>query len=151
MIRLDQPPAEVNRLSHRKQLLSNKSETEPFPGTMRKRVVPATEWGQAQYAGPLPRPPKQPKPGADPDPAPSAPDAAGVVQLKVWLLRISPMIWRRLLVPNTCTLRELHGVIQVAMGEALAYVRVLRLQRESMRTRKAPRRQGQAGHMFKVG
>jgi hypothetical protein len=32
------------------------------------------------------------------------------------LLGISPMIWRRLLVPNTCTLRELHGIIQVAMG-----------------------------------
>ena len=26
------------------------------------------------------------------------------------------MVWRRLLVPSTCTLRELHGVIQVAMG-----------------------------------
>jgi hypothetical protein len=26
------------------------------------------------------------------------------------------MVWRRVLVPNTCTLRELHGVIQVAMG-----------------------------------
>ena len=40
----------------------------------------------------------------------------GVVQVKVWLLGISPMVWRRLLVPNTCSLRELHGVIQVAMG-----------------------------------
>ena len=26
------------------------------------------------------------------------------------------MVWRRVLVPDTCTLRELHGVIQVAMG-----------------------------------
>ena len=26
------------------------------------------------------------------------------------------MVWRRVLVPNTCTLRELHGAIQVAMG-----------------------------------
>ena len=26
------------------------------------------------------------------------------------------MVWRRLLVPDTYTLRELHGVIQVAMG-----------------------------------
>jgi len=39
-----------------------------------------------------------------------------VVQLKVWLLGISPMVWRRLMVPGTCTLHELHGVIQVAMG-----------------------------------
>jgi len=38
------------------------------------------------------------------------------VQIKVWLLGISPMVWRRLLVPSTCTLHELHGVIQVAMG-----------------------------------
>jgi len=38
------------------------------------------------------------------------------VQIKVWLLGISPMVWRRVLVPNTCMLRELHGVIQVAMG-----------------------------------
>ena len=44
--------------------------------------------------------------------------AAGAesVKIKVWLLGISPMVWRRVLVPSTCTLRELHGVIQVAMG-----------------------------------
>jgi hypothetical protein len=59
-------------------------------------------------------PPKRPsrKP-----PSPRLPtEENGVVQLKVWLLGISPMVWRRLLVPSTCTLRELHGVIQVAMG-----------------------------------
>ncbi len=38
------------------------------------------------------------------------------MQLKAWLLGISPMVWRRLLVPSTCTLRELHGVFQLAMG-----------------------------------
>jgi len=38
------------------------------------------------------------------------------VQIKVWLLGISPMVWWRVLVPSTCTLRELHGVFQVAMG-----------------------------------
>jgi len=42
--------------------------------------------------------------------------AAETVQIKVWLLGISPMVRRRLLVPSTCTLHELHGVIQVAMG-----------------------------------
>jgi hypothetical protein len=26
------------------------------------------------------------------------------------------MVWRRVLMPTTFTLRELHGVIQVAMG-----------------------------------
>ena len=37
------------------------------------------------------------------------------MQIKVWLLGISPMVGRRVLVPSGCTLRELHGVIQVAM------------------------------------
>ncbi len=45
-----------------------------------------------------------------------SPMQPAVVQVKVWLLGISPMVWRRLLVPDTCTLRELHGMIQVAMG-----------------------------------
>jgi hypothetical protein len=41
-----------------------------------------------------------------------------ILQLKIRLLDISPMIWRRVLVPVPAafTLRELHGVIQVAMG-----------------------------------
>ena len=46
----------------------------------------------------------------------SSADPEGIVQIKVWLLGISPMVWRRVLVPNTCTLRELHGTLQVAMG-----------------------------------
>ena len=39
-----------------------------------------------------------------------------IYQLKVRLLGISPMIWRRVLVPTSTTLRELHGILQVAMG-----------------------------------
>jgi hypothetical protein len=39
-----------------------------------------------------------------------------ITQIKVWLVGISPMVWRRVLVPSTCTLRELHGVFQIAMG-----------------------------------
>lgn len=42
--------------------------------------------------------------------------ALEIYQLKVRLLSISPMIWRRVLVPASMTLRELHGVLQVAMG-----------------------------------
>ncbi len=64
----------------------------------------------------MPRPSKQPKLAADPDAAPSGADASAIMQVKVWLLGLSPMVWRRLLVPHTCTLRELHGMIQVAMG-----------------------------------
>ena len=56
------------------------------------------------------------EPAADPGAKPSGPDAAETVQVKVWLLGISPMVWRRLLVPDTCSLRGLHGAIQVAMG-----------------------------------
>ena len=52
----------------------------------------------------------------DPGAEPHSLDAACIVQVKAWLLGISPMVWRRLLVPDTCILRELHGVIQVAMG-----------------------------------
>jgi hypothetical protein len=32
------------------------------------------------------------------------------------LTGISPMVWRHVLVPTNFTLRELRGVIQVAMG-----------------------------------
>ena len=39
-----------------------------------------------------------------------------ILQFKVWLIGLSPMIWRRIQVPDSLTLRELHGVIQVAMG-----------------------------------
>ena len=42
--------------------------------------------------------------------------AATALQLTVRLKRVSPPIWRRVLVPSTLTLRELHGVFQVAMG-----------------------------------
>jgi len=33
-----------------------------------------------------------------------------ILQVKVWLVGISPMVWRRVLVPATFTLCELHGV-----------------------------------------
>jgi hypothetical protein len=49
---------------------------------------------------------------ADPERPSSGPD----LQLKVRLLEVSPMVWRRLLVPAATSLRELHGTIQVAMG-----------------------------------
>ena len=47
---------------------------------------------------------------ANPEVSPS------IVQLKVRLLGISPMIWRRVLVPASVSLRELHGILQVSMG-----------------------------------
>ena len=59
------------------------------------------------------RRPKQSRPRDNHAPAEGV-DA--ILQVKVWLLGISPMVWRRVLVPIDLTLRELHGVIQVAMG-----------------------------------
>ena len=38
------------------------------------------------------------------------------MQIKVWLDGVSPMTWRRVRVPGSITLRELHGVIQVTIG-----------------------------------
>src|SRR6266851_9819023 len=49
-------------------------------------------------------------------PLPSAVATDDIVQVKVWLLGISPMVWRRVLIPANFSLRELHGVLQVAMG-----------------------------------
>ena len=43
-------------------------------------------------------------------------DSPHIVQLRVPLLRLSPMIWRRVLVPESVTLRELHLILQVGMG-----------------------------------
>src|SRR5712691_4882420 len=59
------------------------------------------------------RAPKQPLPGDSHAPAEGA-DA--ILRIKIWLTGISPVVWRRVLVPSSFTLRELHGVIQVAMG-----------------------------------
>jgi uncharacterized protein YeaO (DUF488 family) len=53
--------------------------------------------------------------------------ADAVLQVKVWLVGISPMVWRRILVPARFTLRELHGVIQVAMGWEGIHLYVFRL------------------------
>ena len=60
---------------------------------------------------------RRPKPSVpEKNASTSTADAEGVLQVKVWLVGISPMVWRRVLAPTTFTLRELHGVIQVAMG-----------------------------------
>jgi hypothetical protein len=60
--------------------------------------------------------PKRPRSSFDELPAARVPGEDGILQLKAWLLGISPMVWRRVLIPAACTLRELHGILQVAMG-----------------------------------
>ena len=42
-----------------------------------------------------------------------------ILQLRVRLLDVSPMVWRRLLVPVRTTLQELHGILQVASKRVL--------------------------------
>jgi len=42
--------------------------------------------------------------------------SGSILQLKLWLKLVSPMVWRRVLMPANCTLRELHGVFQIVMG-----------------------------------
>ena len=39
-----------------------------------------------------------------------------IYQLKVLLVGISPIIWRRLLVSSACTIADLHYILQIAMG-----------------------------------
>jgi len=54
-------------------------------------------------------------------------DADAILQVKVCLVGISPMVWRRVLVPASFTLRELHGVIQVAMDWNGIHLYIFRL------------------------
>jgi hypothetical protein len=47
---------------------------------------------------------------------PERPSIGPALQLKVRLLELGPTVWCRLLMPAATSLRELHGVIQVATG-----------------------------------
>ena len=44
------------------------------------------------------------------------PDVQTILQLRVTLLEIEPAIWRRLLVPQSTTLTDLHHIIQAGFG-----------------------------------
>ena len=63
--------------------------------------------GRAARAAPLASAPAVLRPRRTPQ---------GAVQLTVSLCGVKPRIWRRLIVPASLTLRELHAVIQTAMG-----------------------------------
>jgi len=47
---------------------------------------------------------------------PNGPSGTSVVSLKVTLRYTQPPVWRRLLVPGTVTLEDLHHAIQAVMG-----------------------------------
>ena len=42
--------------------------------------------------------------------------AVEVYQLRIWIRRISPQIWRRLLVRSDSTIAQLHDTLQIAFG-----------------------------------
>ncbi|MBP1845505.1 hypothetical protein J2046_003778 [Rhizobium petrolearium] len=42
--------------------------------------------------------------------------SGSILQLKVRLLDMSSMVWRRVLMPAAMTLKEVHGVFQVVLG-----------------------------------
>ena len=39
-----------------------------------------------------------------------------IYQLKIFLIGISPMIWRRILIPDNSTIKDLHYILQILMG-----------------------------------
>jgi hypothetical protein len=45
-----------------------------------------------------------------------------VYQLRIWIRRISPQIWRRLLVRSDSTIAQLHDTLQIAFGWADAHL-----------------------------
>jgi hypothetical protein len=55
--------------------------------------------------------------GEDGDmPAPDTSSVPSVYQLRVVLRRVSPLIWRRLLVRADASIADLHAVLQLAFG-----------------------------------
>ncbi len=50
-------------------------------------------------------------------PEPLAPAAPVVYQLRIVLRHVSPLIWRRLLVPSDSTIADLHATLQMSTGE----------------------------------
>jgi Plasmid pRiA4b ORF-3-like protein len=44
--------------------------------------------------------------------------AVEVYQLRIWIRKISPQIWRRLLVRSDSTIAELHDILQIVFGWA---------------------------------
>lgn len=45
-----------------------------------------------------------------------------IYQLRIYLKEISPMIWRRILVPDCISIADLHAIIQIAMGWENSYL-----------------------------
>jgi hypothetical protein len=48
----------------------------------------------------------------------STENAVEVYQLRIWIRKISPQIWRRLLVRSDSTIAQLHNTLQIVFGWA---------------------------------
>jgi hypothetical protein len=55
-----------------------------------------------------------------------------IYRLKVVLLGISPMIWRRLLIRSDHTIADLHHILQIAMGWTDTHLHQFRIHGKSM-------------------
>jgi hypothetical protein len=69
--------------------------------------------------------------------APKTSDHANIIQLKVTLRRVKPPVWRRLLMPGTMNLGELHTAIQAAMGWDDCHLHVFDIGGESFGDRRS--------------
>lgn len=57
-----------------------------------------------------------------------------IYQFKVTLQKIRPPIWRRILVPHTCNLDDLHVIIQCAMGWSNHYLHAFEYKGQSYKS-----------------
>lgn len=74
------------------------------------------------------RKPAAPLPAAtEPGGKPESPAALRVYQLRICLRKISPIIWRRLLVRSDSTIEDLHYTLQVAMGWTDSHLHCFRI------------------------
>jgi hypothetical protein len=65
-----------------------------------------------------------------------------VAVLRVELLDVQPLVWRRVRVPVTMTLRALHGVLQLVMGWQDCHLHEFRVGEESIGVTNRPRLEG---------
>lgn len=50
-----------------------------------------------------------------------------IYQIRVWVRKISPMIWRRLLIRSDSTIADLHYILQIAMGWSDYHLHMFRI------------------------
>ncbi|MCV2488229.1 plasmid pRiA4b ORF-3 family protein [Geodermatophilus sp. YIM 151500] len=98
-------------------LLEGRRYTERRPGPGAVQLARAALIGHGAPDRPAGQGTGAPQPAAVPtDPSPAGTRRDETVELTVVLRDTEPAVWRRLLVPASLTLRQLHAVLQTAMG-----------------------------------